>query len=211
MAKRPFGPGVSAATGVYGRGLPPRYGTQQPPPAEAADPTVPAVSTRTLGALAPLTLVASGALIVVALADGASRSGKTWGTPVFWVAIFAAAAIFGFRVAGARAGRVERLGLVLVFGLFLYGVKILRDPTGFTFADELVHAFNVNSIVSSHSLFAPNPILPVTPHYPGLETSAAAVHLVGGGTDVRGRDSRRRRGEGDDDSRTVPAVRVHVG
>jgi hypothetical protein len=67
----------------------------------------------------------------------------------------------------------------VIFGFFLYGVKILRDPTGFTYADELVHAYNVDSIVSTHSLFAPNAILAVTPHYPGLETATAALRLVG--------------------------------
>ncbi len=150
-----------------------------PPRAPAPAPIVSSQEPVTLGLLAPLTLAAGLALAAVALADGASRSGQTWGPLVYWTALGVCAALFAFRLGGSRASRVERVGLVVVFGFFLYGVKILRDPTGFTYADELVHAYNVDSIVSTHSLFAPNAILAVTPHYPGLETATAALRLVG--------------------------------
>ena len=69
---------------------------------------------------------------------------------------------------------------MVVFGLFLYVVKLLRDPTRFTYPDELAHSYNVNSIVSTHALFGANPVLPLTSRYPGLETATAAVRLAGG-------------------------------
>jgi hypothetical protein len=167
-----------AAIGGYGRGLTPRY--WRSPSQEERQPVVSPEEPVTLGLLAPLTLVAAITLGAVALADGASRSGATWGPPVYWSALAVCAAAFAYRLAGSRASRIERIGLVVVFGALLYGVKVLRDPTGFTFADELVHAYNVDSIVSTHSLFAPNAILAVTPHYPGLEMMTAALRLVGG-------------------------------
>ena len=184
-AKRQTGADALAAIGHYTRGLPPR---NRPQPLKAPSPVVPPRSpvvaptgptVASLGLLAPLTVLASLCLGAVALADGGSRSGRPWGGVVFWSAIAVCAVAFAARLAGSRASRVERILTVLAFGLFLYVVKILRDPTGFTYADELVHAYNVDSIVSSHSFFAPNPILPVTPHYPGLETVAAALRLVG--------------------------------
>lgn len=135
-----------------------------------------------LGLLAPLTLLAALALGAVALADGASRSGESWGGPIFWFAIFACAVPFAFRLAGPRASRSERLGLVIVFGLWLFLVKVLRDPIGFTYADELVHSYNVDRIVETHHLFSPNAILPLTPRYPGLEATTAAVRMLGGGS-----------------------------
>ncbi len=181
-AKRQTGADALAAVGHYTRGPPPRNRLQ----AVAAPSPAPARFRRRpdephVGLLAPLTVLASLGLAAVAVADGASRSGRPWGgCVVFWSAIFVCAVAFAVRLAGSRASRVERILIVLAFGLFLYVVKILRDPVGFTYADELVHAYNVNSIVSTHSLFGPNPLLPVTPHYPGLETVAAALQFVGG-------------------------------
>jgi hypothetical protein len=58
----------------------------------------------------------------------------------------------------------------------------MRDPTGFTYSDELTHSYNVDRIVTTHHLISPNPLLPVTPHYPGLETVTAAFRLFGGTT-----------------------------
>jgi hypothetical protein len=133
-----------------------------------------------LGLLAPLTLLAAVGLVGVAAADGASRSGQTWGGWLFWPAIFVCSAAFAYRLAGERAGRVERIGLVVAFGLWLFAVKVLRDPSQFTFADELVHSYNVDRIVSTHALFASNPLLPLTPSYPGLETATAALRLLTG-------------------------------
>jgi hypothetical protein len=160
--------------GYYGDGSAPK---SIAPPAHEKRAESPSV---TLGLLAPLTLLAAVGLVAVAAADGASRSGQTWGGSSFWPAIFICSAAFAYRLAGERAGRAERIGLVLVFGLWLFAVKLLRDPSQFTFADELVHSYNVDRIVSTHALFAPNPLLALTPTYPGLETTTAALRLLTG-------------------------------
>jgi hypothetical protein len=135
--------------------------------------------TISLGLAPAYTLLAALCLVAVALADGLSRLGRSGGEVVFWAAIFVCAAAFAVRLCGPRPSRVERLALVTVFGAWLYGVKLFRDPTGFTYADELVHQYNVDAIVAHHGLFAPNPILPLTPRYPGLEAATAALHDTG--------------------------------
>jgi hypothetical protein len=179
LAGKPIsGTGLRATVSDYGRNFVKRKFVKTTP-RRVADPShaQPRIS---LGYLAPLTLLAALALAAVAFADGASRSGRTWGGPIFWASIFACAAPFAYRLCGSHASRAERLGLVVAFGFWLYLIKILRDPTAFTYADELVHSYNVQQIVVTHSLFAANPILSLTPRYPGLETVTAAVRLVGG-------------------------------
>jgi hypothetical protein len=78
------------------------------------------------------------------------------------------------------AARGERIGLAVLLGLSLYLVKVLSNPFGFTFADELAHAPNANAILRTHELFASNAILPVTAYYPGLESVTAALAAMTG-------------------------------
>jgi 4-amino-4-deoxy-L-arabinose transferase-like glycosyltransferase len=84
------------------------------------------------------------------------------------------------RLASAAPKRVERLSLVVLLGFTLYLAKVLHDPFGFTFADELAHAPNANAILRTHELFHANSVLPVTPYYPGLESVTAALASTAG-------------------------------
>ena len=74
-----------------------------------------------------------------------------------------------YRLTSRDASPGERLALVCLLGLSLYAVKVVRDAPLFTFSDELIHAFNAHQIAATHHLFEANPILKVTPYYPGLE------------------------------------------
>jgi hypothetical protein len=69
---------------------------------------------------------------------------------------------------------------VILLGVTLYAAKVLHDPFGFTFADELAHAPNANAILRTHELFSANSVLPVTPYYPGLESLIAAFASLSG-------------------------------
>lgn len=84
-----------------------------------------------------------------------------------------------FRLLGDASHR-ERLALVCALGVGLYLVKVVHDAPSFTFSDELVHAFNLEQIRAHDHLFHHNPILPVTPYYPGLEGAASALAKVCG-------------------------------
>ena len=81
---------------------------------------------------------------------------------------------------GEEASPGERLALVCLLGLSLYLVKVVRDAPSFTFSDELVHAFNVEQIRAHGDLFRDNPILEVTPFYPGLEGATSALTSITG-------------------------------
>ena len=71
--------------------------------------------------------------------------------------------------------RVERLALLMLVGVFLYLVKIIRDPFVFDFADEFNQAYNTTEVLTTRALFGSNPLLPATPDYPGLASLTAAL------------------------------------
>lgn len=147
---------------------------QQPKPADTVKPP------RPLGQL-PWTLLAIAAgLATMSVADALSRTGRSGGALLFWPAIaliFVPAAV---RLCGVRARPSERVATVVAVGMGLYCVKVLRDPFAFTYGDEFAHLYNLQSILASGRLFGTNPILPVTPNYPGLETFAALIVRAGG-------------------------------
>ena len=100
--------------------------------------------------------------------------------PLFWLGLLVIFLPIAARLASTTPRRGERIALVLVLGIALYLVKVLHDPFAFASADELVHQHNVLAIIQSQALFGHNPILPVTPLYPGLEGFTAALTSTGG-------------------------------
>jgi hypothetical protein len=53
------------------------------------------------------------------------------------------------------------------------------DPLLFTGFDEQLHMRTLRDIIGSHRLFQPNPVLEISPRYPGLETVTVAFHQLG--------------------------------
>lgn len=133
-----------------------------------------------LGALPWVLLLAAAGITCVAGADALSRSGAAGGSPLFWLGLGLIVFPAALRLTGEQAGSGERAATVVMVGLALYATKVLRDPFGFTFGDELAHLHNVQEIIATGGLFGSNSILPVTPRYPGLESAAAAVAAGGG-------------------------------
>jgi hypothetical protein len=153
------------------------------PVVAAAARVTPATEPTLMGALGwmPLiSLVSAAGLLCLAATDRLSASGINNLEPLYWISLLVIAGPIGARLLALRARRAERLGLVLVFGLDLYLVKVLQSPFAFTYADEFVHLFNANRIIQSGHLFSPNSILPASALYPGLESATAGlVHLTG--------------------------------
>ena len=108
------------------------------------------------------------------------RTGREGGEALFWIGLACIVLPIGWRLISEAPSRAERIVLAVLAGLFLYLVKVVRDPFEFTFADELVHEFNADEILRTHFLLSPNPILPATPDYPGLETATAALAALSG-------------------------------
>jgi hypothetical protein len=144
------------------------------------DTSVDAAQAQRWGWLPALSLVGAVGLLLVAVADTLSRSGQGQYESVFWLGLLVLTVPIAARLASSEPSRRERLGLVVVLGLGLYVIKVMHSPYGFTFSDELIHAHNVDKILETGTLFSANPILPVTPLYPGLETVTAALASVSG-------------------------------
>lgn len=127
-------------------------------------------------------VVAAAGLTVasVGLALARSQPGAAFAEFLFWLGLLAILVPFAYTLAGIGPTRAERLASLVILGLLLYVVKIVHDPYGFVYADEWVHTYNAQEIVRTGSLFHANPIIPVTAHYPGLETVTAALASVGG-------------------------------
>lgn len=148
--------------------------------AQARDQAVTAARAKGWGWLPALSLVGACGLLLVAVANTLSRSGVDWAEPLFWAGLLTLVGPFIVRLASAGVVRRERIGLVVLLGLMLYLAKIMHSPFGFTFADELIHTYNTLGILEADALFRANPILAVTPLYPGLETVAAALASLSG-------------------------------
>jgi len=118
--------------------------------------------------------------MAASVADALSRTGHSGGLPLFWLALALIMMPAVARLASSRPRAAERIATVLIVGLGLYAVKVLRDPFGFTYGDELLHLPNLQAILSSGHLFGTNAILSISPRYPGLETAAALIVRVSG-------------------------------
>jgi len=133
-----------------------------------------------VGHLAPILLATGLGLLVCSLANTLSRAALEPTPLLFWAGILLLAVPIFHRLTAEEASAPERLALVCLLGLSLYCVKVFRDAPTFTFSDELVHAFNANQISAHHHLFRENPILDVTPSFPGLEGAASALMKMTG-------------------------------
>jgi hypothetical protein len=133
-----------------------------------------------LGHFPALALASAAGLALVSVADALSRSGRSHAELLFWLGLLVIFVPTVARLTSAAPGRGERVALLVVLGLSFYLVQVLRDPFAYTSADELVHQHNVLQILNSQALFGSNPILKVTPSYPGLESVTAALASTGG-------------------------------
>lgn len=132
------------------------------------------------GRVPVLALAMAVGVALVASANALTRTGREGGESLFWLGLFAIVIPTMWRVSSAQASRSERLVLVILASLAMYGVKVIHDPFGFTFADELIHQHNADEILRTARLFGDNSLLPITPFYPGLEAVTAAVAALTG-------------------------------
>lgn len=127
-----------------------------------------------------LALNAAAALCGVALAANASRADAPWAVALLYACIGLAFLPAAARILSPAATRGERLALLLVVTAFLFGVRVIRAPVAFIDHDEFLHWATAADILETGRLFRPNPLLPVSPLYPGLElVTAALVQLTG--------------------------------
>jgi hypothetical protein len=136
--------------------------------------------TPTTGPFALTVFCAGAGLLICAGVNALSRATLEPSLLLYWIGILVIALPIFYRLTSREASPGERLALVCLLGLSLYAVKVIRDAPLFTFSDELIHGYNAQQIVSHNHLFEANPILKVTPYYPGLEGAASALMSLTG-------------------------------
>ena len=75
--------------------------------------------------------------------------------------------------------RAARNIAVLCLGVTTTLIWRATNPLLFTGFDEQLHMRTLGDILSSHRLFEANPLLQVSPRYPGIETITVLVHQTG--------------------------------
>jgi hypothetical protein len=132
------------------------------------------------GWLPELTLLSSFGLLLIAATNLGAYMAAPWAPAAFWAGLMLVVIPVVMRLAMREVTRAERLALVVLLVMAMYLAKVIHSPLAFTFADELVHAYNLEAILGSGRLFAENAILPVSPLYPGLVTATAALASLSG-------------------------------
>ncbi len=132
------------------------------------------------GWLPALAVVGSVGLLLVAFAYVRSRAGGNAVTELFWAGLLVIYLPIAFRLVFPDISREERIGLIIALALTLYAVKLLNSPLSFKNFDELLHWRTANDVIQTGKLFAYNPLLPISPYYPGLEDVVSALNKIGG-------------------------------
>lgn len=119
-------------------------------------------------------------LFAIAGADYRARHGLAASEPIFWLGLLILVVPIALALWSPVATRAERLGLVLLLGVGLWGTRLLYDPTGLVFYDEFSHWRSAIDIATTGRLFTPNPLQPISPLYPGLESLTAMLSSLAG-------------------------------
>lgn len=144
-------------------------------------------ATRDLGWLPLLAVVAATGTLLLAAAYALVSQGSSLGEPMFWLSFVVIAVPIVIRLGSAAPGIAERIGLVVTLGMALFLVHILRSPQAFTGYDELLHYRSLIDVVDTGRLFTANPLLTISPLFPGLEIiTASVVQLTGADPFVAG-------------------------
>jgi hypothetical protein len=142
--------------------------------------TLPVISSSRSRLGSVLAIVGAG-LLLVGLSDALGRTGpQSPVVPLFLAGLTCIVAPCAWRLTGAAAGRSERLWVSVVLGLALQASYLFRSPLIFDNFDELAHGATLTRLLDSRVLFQDNPILPVSPYFPGIEFSTIAARWLTG-------------------------------
>jgi hypothetical protein len=129
-------------------------------------------------------LIAATGVLIVAAAYTAGRLGHAsspWANRAYW---FGQALILGPTACRLLSKRVlayaETVTLITVLTVAEFLAMVCYSPASFTYADELEHWRGTVNILQTGKLFTPNYLLPISPHYPGLEEITSALVSITG-------------------------------
>jgi hypothetical protein len=119
-------------------------------------------------------------LLFLAAVNTAGRFALPWALDIFYIALIILYLPAFIRLLMENVSRRERIALVVMTAVTLFMVKTLHSPASFTLHDELLHWKTVDTIMIKDHLFTENPLLPVSPLYPGLHlTTVSLAEILG--------------------------------
>jgi hypothetical protein len=133
-----------------------------------------------LGLLPEFVFAASIGVLLLALAYAMGRFSIEGGVAIYWIGVIVIYVPIAYRLCMPFDGRAERLGLVIILGVFLLLVRMLYTSFDIQFGDELRHLGTTKDIVTTEHLFTYNPGLSVKPFYPGLHILTTALVKITG-------------------------------
>jgi hypothetical protein len=125
--------------------------------------------------IAGLCLTCALAILLIALGQGAARRGEGAASALFWGGVVLLLLPTASRIAWPRVARGERLGLLLLLVECLFLYRLLYSPTSFVNFDEMLHWISAHDVLYRRQLFLDNALLPIGPHYPGIELVSTAL------------------------------------
>ena len=122
----------------------------------------------------------AGAFLLVAAYRSATGVTELRTFHLFWLGILVFLVPTAYRLLGFAASRGERMALVAATGGFLFIPKVLRDPNGPVYFDELAHWRQSEDLRITGELFTPNSIVHFAQFFPGLDSVDVALHRLTG-------------------------------
>jgi hypothetical protein len=132
------------------------------------------------GMVPALTVVVGVGALLQGFAQAMARLDIGGAEILYWISFPLASVPITLALLRQRAARRERVALVILLGLAAAFAGLARAPVAFTGYDSLQHLRTANGILDSGHLFGPNPLLIVSPFYPGLEIVTDAIAAVSG-------------------------------
>jgi hypothetical protein len=129
-------------------------------------------------------IIAATGVLLVAAAYTAGRFGhanSSWADRTYWLGQALIVVPVAVRLLSRRVlTSGQTVALVLIATVAEYLVVVCYSPAGFTYADELRHWRGVVNVLQTGKLSTVNYLLPISPHYPGLEELTAALVSITG-------------------------------
>ena len=139
------------------------------------------LATYTLSQAPLLSLTSACGIFVLAIANNAGRTSAWYGDLLFWIGILI---LYGPPIVRLiffeQVSRHERIEILALLGLISTLARVVQYPLGVAYFDEYEHLRTAQDILSTGHLFQANPMLPVSPAYPGLEVASTAFATISG-------------------------------
>lgn len=119
-------------------------------------------------------------LLAAGFADALAPQRPAIGQVLFWTAAFFPFVVDMTVLVAARPSRSLRLVIVSFVGVYPSIVYRMSSPLVLGGFDEHLHERTLLDLLHGSGLFAPNPLLSVSPYYPGLELFTGAMTRLTG-------------------------------